>query len=118
MDSRLRGPNRDEIRHIHIGKSFHLVWLCAAALCLLTGCWDRLEIEQRAMVLGLALDEASPQEVRRLGISTHLNRPPQSTNIFPLRLTAQIAVPGRIPLGPGSDPGGGSGSASGNEGGE
>ncbi|MDI3328759.1 MAG: Ger(x)C family spore germination protein [Alicyclobacillaceae bacterium] len=86
--------------------------LAAVTCSVLTGCWDRLEIEQRAVVLGLAVDGADPGELRRMGSSIYLDRTPHGRDLVPLRLTAQIAVPGRIPLGPG-DAGGGGGQGSG-----
>lgn len=74
---------------------------------LLTGCWDRLEIEERAVVLAIAVDEAKPSEAKEEKIVTHLaGKVPQSQKRM-IRLTAQIAIPGRIPLGPAM--GGGSG---------
>lgn len=68
---------------------------------LIAGCWDRLEIEERAVVLGIAVDLADPAEEKDFSEVSHLK------DIFPkpetplIKVTAQIAVPGRIPLGPG-----------------
>ncbi|MCL6627237.1 MAG: Ger(x)C family spore germination protein [Alicyclobacillus shizuokensis] len=96
-----------------------------------TGCWDSLEIEQRAMVLGLSVDIAQvPSDdshfatERNTGNASESPRPlqvqgrPESeaataratakeTARMPIRLTAQIPIPGRIPLGPGESGGGG-----------
>lgn len=67
---------------------------------LLTGCWDQVEIEDRALVLGLSIDDASPEEMATEEQVTHLDNtklPGRGISV-----TAQIAVPGRVPLGPGS----------------
>lgn len=60
-----------------------------AATVLLTGCWDRLEIEDRATVVAIGLDPGSGGQG--------------------LHLSAEIAIPGKIPLGPGGGGGGGAG---------
>lgn len=76
----------------------------------LSGCWDRVEIEQRATVLGLAIDlpgqqgESAPLDV------TH--PPDKADTPAKVLITAHIAVPGRIPLGPGEGGGGGGGNSS------
>ncbi|WP_235775399.1 MULTISPECIES: Ger(x)C family spore germination protein [Paenibacillus] len=73
---------------------------------LLTGCWDEQSIEERALVLGLAIDEVQDTNTKAELKTTHLdNQPGQHM----LHITAQIAVPGRVPLGPGSEGGGDSG---------
>lgn len=74
-------------------------------LPLLTGCWDRLEIEERAVVLGIGIDIAPPEEAK--GGVSHLQSFPTADGAK-IRVTAQVAIPGRIPLGPGEG-GGGSG---------
>lgn len=84
---------------------------------LLTGCWDRLEIEERAVVLGIGIDLAGAEAERQedeISHSVH-SLPPPKTGM--LRVTVQIAVPGRIPLGPGAG-GGGAGAPSGGGGGQ
>ncbi|MFD1677449.1 Ger(x)C family spore germination protein [Alicyclobacillus fodiniaquatilis] len=69
---------------------------------LLTGCWDRLEIEERGVILGLAVDPMDSEPP--LGITG-----PNAKSDSPgYRLTAQIGIPGRIPLGPGESSSGGS----------
>ncbi|MBX6350268.1 MAG: Ger(x)C family spore germination protein [Clostridia bacterium] len=65
--------------------------LALASAALVTGCWDRLEIEDRAAVLAVGLDPGA--------------RPGY------VRLTAQIGIPGRVPLGPAAGGGGGGGGA-------
>ncbi|MBP1964432.1 Ger(x)C family spore germination protein [Paenibacillus aceris] len=76
---------------------------------LLTGCWDRLEIEDRAVVLAIGIDEAKPGDEKETSNATHILKQDPATNKGLIRLTVQIAVPGRIPLGTGSDSGGTSG---------
>ncbi|MBW4084063.1 Ger(x)C family spore germination protein [Paenibacillus sp. S150] len=78
-----------------------LVLLPFAVITLfLAGCWDQVEIEDRALVLGLAIDMAPEESANREEEVTHLknNQLPKEM----LSVTAQIAVPGRVPLGPGS----------------
>ncbi|WP_231571157.1 Ger(x)C family spore germination protein [Gordoniibacillus kamchatkensis] len=92
-----------------------LLLVFVLAVPLLSGCWDRQEIEQRAVVLGVGIDVASEQTVNKNeGEVSHLRGSfpePETGNI---RVTMQIAVPGRIPLGPGvSGSGGGGGGAGG-----
>ncbi|SDI46272.1 Ger(x)C family spore germination protein [Natribacillus halophilus] len=80
-----------------------------ALLCLcLTGCWDGNDIEQRANVLALAIDEAEPGPEEDQDDITYVEdgliEPPQEDMI---NVTAQIAVPGEVPLGPIGQGGGG-----------
>lgn len=77
-------------------------------LPMLTGCWDRLEIEDRAVVLAIAIDEAKPQEANESSNATQILKDPKSKKGL-IRITVQIAVPGRIPLGTGGTGGGPSG---------
>ncbi len=72
---------------------------------MLTGCWDRLEIEDRAVVLAIAIDEAKPQEANESSNATQILKNPKSNKGL-IRITVQIAVPGRIPLGTGGTGGG------------
>lgn len=76
---------------------------------LLTGCWDRLEIEDRAVVLAIGIDEAKPGDEKETSNATHILKQDPATNKGLIRITVQIAVPGRIPLGTGSDSGGAAG---------
>ncbi|SFT07413.1 Ger(x)C family spore germination protein [Paenibacillus sp. BC26] len=68
---------------------------------MLSGCWDRLEIEERAVVLGISIDPA--------GFISKEERESQVIQVTPktdmVRVTVQIALPGRIPLGPGESGG-------------
>ncbi|WP_246132305.1 Ger(x)C family spore germination protein [Paenibacillus hemerocallicola] len=73
---------------------------------ILTGCWDRLEIEERAIILGVAIDKAPASEIEKPRNITFVGENVPKTDAPALRITMQIAVPGRIPLGP-SDAGGG-----------
>lgn len=68
---------------------------------LLSGCWDRIEIEERAFVLGIAVDLAAPEELSDDEGVTALKGVTPLPPGKPVRLTVQIALPGRIPLGPG-----------------
>ncbi len=75
----------------------HWVRLVGAVLILspfVTGCWDRLEIEDRGTILGLAIDPAGTDVESATGNYAQ----GEGTGY---KLTAQVAIPGRIPLGPG-----------------
>lgn len=92
--------------------------LCMLSLIapLLTGCWDRLEIEERAVVLGISIDTADPKEERKEEEVSHLRGkfPVPAREL--IRVAVQIALPGKIPLGPGEgggEEGGGGGGAPG-----
>ncbi|WP_039838182.1 Ger(x)C family spore germination protein [Paenibacillus sonchi] len=75
--------------------------LAAAVISLfLTGCWDQVEIEDRALVLGLSIDAVPPEKADQEEEVTHLSDTPVPEEM--ISVTAQIAVPGRVPLGPGS----------------
>lgn len=63
-------------------------WLLLAGL-LVTGCWDRREIEERSLVLASGFDPCAEEAEEPCAF----------------RITRQIAIPGRIPLGPGEGPG-------------
>ena len=69
---------------------------------LLSGCWDSQEIEQRATVLAIGIDQASNKEedTQSEGGTTHLDKRSSEPQEELIKVTAQIAVPGRIPLGP------------------
>lgn len=45
---------------------------------LLAGCWDRLEIEERATILGISLDIAKPESPEEEGEIAHIKEPPPS----------------------------------------
>ncbi|SFE80760.1 Ger(x)C family spore germination protein [Alteribacillus iranensis] len=66
---------------------------------LLSGCWDSLDVEKRASVLGIAIDKVDPAEAKKEENQiSHLKEEGESSNEQYIRLTAQIAVPGRVPL--------------------
>jgi spore germination protein KC len=74
---------------------------------MLTGCWDRLEIEERAVVLGVGIDEAPPESAMEEAQVSHLKGFAPVPGKRMVRISVQLAVPGRIPLGPGEGGGGG-----------
>ncbi len=81
---------------------------CAVSLPLLlcaTGCWDAIEIEQRSLILGLAIDKAEPNFEAKINPSTHPRGTDPSPDTTGYKITVQIALPGKIPLGPGESGG-------------
>ncbi|WP_028611102.1 Ger(x)C family spore germination protein [Paenibacillus harenae] len=83
-----------------------LLCVMLIAIPLLTGCWDRLEIEERAVVLGVSIDvvrEGAEEEESEI---THTQGSVPAPRTGLVKVGVQIALPGRIPLGPGE--GGGS----------
>lgn len=93
-----------------IYKRIFLVVVLSITSGLLAGCWDQLEIEDRALVLGLSIDSVPANSKTEDDKTTHLSS--ADLNLKKIRVTAQIAVPGRVPLGPGS---GGESSGGGNQ---
>ncbi len=78
-------------------------------LPLLSGCWDRIEIEERAVVLGVSIDTVSKEEGEKEEDEvSHINSSLKAPKKEMIRLAVQIALPGRIPLGPGMSGGKGS----------
>ncbi|MEH7382908.1 Ger(x)C family spore germination protein [Bacillus sp. JJ1533] len=66
----------------------------------LTGCWDSNDIEQRATILAISIDKAAGRDgEEREQITSLGNKFPRPKEGL-IKLSAQIAVPGRIPLGP------------------
>ncbi len=92
-------------------RSSKLLLIAALLVPLLTGCWDRLELEDRAVVLGISVDLAKPEAAKREENVSHLTGAFPVPNNPTLRVAVQIALPGRIPLGPGEGGGGGKGGA-------
>lgn len=82
-----------------------LIVVCISPL--LSGCWDRQEIEERAVALGIGIDQAEPDAQKQEGEISHLRGTLPAPRTGMIRVTVQIAVPGRIPLGPGGGGGGG-----------
>ncbi|AIQ72886.1 MULTISPECIES: Ger(x)C family spore germination protein [Paenibacillus] len=83
-----------------INKRISLLLLLSLVFVFLTGCWDQLEIEDRALVLGLSIDSVPANSKTEDDQTTHLKS--ANINLPKIRVTAQIAVPGRVPLGPSS----------------
>lgn len=81
-------------------RSLVLFILLAVTAPLLSGCWDQVEIEDRALVLGLSIDKVSAEEAQQEEKVTHISKDHLPAEL--ISVTAQIAVPGRVPLGPGS----------------
>jgi spore germination protein KC len=71
---------------------------------ILCGCWDRDEIEDRSTILGLAIDIAEEEE------DSSPNHPKEgeipTSEIGMIKVTAQLAIPGKVPLNPGGSSGG------------
>lgn len=88
-------------KEIKIGCAFLML------LPFLSGCWDSQPIDKRSTILGIAVDKAKPHAKNKSSITNNnkVFRPPNNKNL--IRLTAQIAVPGRLPLGAGKSGGGG-----------
>jgi spore germination protein KC len=82
-----------------------VIILLLAFFPFLSGCWDSREIEQRANVLAIGVDKAGEEEKRSEDEISHLGKKFPVPDEEMIKLTAQIAVPGRIPLGP-QQPGG------------
>ncbi|MGN7941001.1 Ger(x)C family spore germination protein [Virgibacillus sp. 6R] len=85
----MKGPMRQSSKWV----------LILSVFVLLAGCWDRKEIEERATILGLAIDLAEEDE--ESPAITHPDHEEMPTsNLGKIKVTAQLAVPGQIPLGP------------------
>lgn len=83
-------------------KQWLLGFLLVLLVPILSGCWDRLEIEDRAVILGLAIDPMQKDEVESV------TGPSAVGSVPGYKITAQVAIPGRISLGPGEGSAGGS----------
>ncbi|MFP7296714.1 Ger(x)C family spore germination protein [Neobacillus niacini] len=66
---------------------------------ILTGCWDQKEIEERATILGLAIDIAGDKK-HPIPLTHPEGSEVPTSEIGKVEVTAQLAVPGQIPLGP------------------
>jgi len=91
-------------------KTLAVVLMLLLVSPLLSGCWDQLEIDERGIVLGIGIDKsdhtlAKPEDV----INHPSGKVLHITNVGLIKISVQIAVPGRIPLGPGEGGGGGGG---------
>ncbi|MFK9094352.1 Ger(x)C family spore germination protein [Bacillus salipaludis] len=89
----------------HNKRSLGLLLLFFLLLPLLSGCWDAMEMERRANILAIGIDEADEKEQKKDGEVAHLKTSFLKPQEKLIKVTAQIAIPGRIPLGP--DQGGG-----------
>ncbi|MFH5184093.1 hypothetical protein ACHHV8_16420 [Paenibacillus sp. TAB 01] len=91
-------------------KTLAVVLMLLLVSPLLSGCWDQLEIDERGIVLGIGIDKsdhtlAKPEDV----INHPSGKVLHITKVGLIKISVQIAVPGRIPLGPGEGGGGGGG---------
>jgi spore germination protein KC len=86
-------------------KKYKLCCVFLVLIPILTGCWDRLELEERATVLGIAVDKVEYETDKHGENVTHFDGEFPTEEI--IKLTVQLAVPGRLPLGPGQGGGGG-----------
>lgn len=66
----------------------------------LSGCWDSQEIDKRATVLAIGIDKANAKDQKREDDIAHNKKNFPISNREMIKVTAQIAIPGRIPLGP------------------
>lgn len=81
-------------------KLFIIIFFCISSL-FLTGCWDRYELEERANILGLAVDIAEEEEGNSVPNVTHEEGGyPGNDKDTLYKVTAQLAIPGKIKLGP------------------
>jgi spore germination protein len=86
-----------------MAKRLICIVILASLLLLITGCWDRIEIEQRGFVIGVAVDFAKKKQAEQEAPGM-----PKGKRRF--ALTQQIVVPGKLQGGAGqgssgSDPG-------------
>lgn len=75
-----------------------MLFLLLSCVVLLAGCWDRMEVEERSTVLGLAVDIAEEENEDAINHPEDADIP--TTEAGMIEVTAQLAVPGQIPLGP------------------
>ncbi|MEH7237128.1 Ger(x)C family spore germination protein [Bacillus sp. JJ1562] len=81
-------------------KCIKSILIAVAPVLFLTGCWDSDDIENRAVVLGISIDKVDDidgeEHEQITGLENKFPKPKEGL----IKLSAQIAVPGRIPLGP------------------
>ncbi|WHY03039.1 Ger(x)C family spore germination protein [Neobacillus sp. DY30] len=82
-----------------------MLMLFSILISFLSGCWDSREIEKRANVLAIGVDLASEKERKNEDEISHFKEKFPKPDEQMIKVTAQIAVPGEIPLGP-QQPGG------------
>lgn len=79
-------------------KQYKTLFLFLLCVFLLAGCWDRMEVEERSTVLGLSVDIAEDDKEDPIIHPDNVDIP--TSEIGMIEVTAQLAVPGQIPLGP------------------
>lgn len=90
-------------------KNIGMIFLLCCSSFVLSGCWDRYELEERANILGLSIEIAEKHRVKDVPEVTHIEgKFPDNEGDTIYKVTAQLAVPGKIKLGP--EGGGGQGS--------
>lgn len=82
-------------------KKFLLSFALMNTVLLLCGCWDRYEIEERANILALSIDIADEGDDIVMHEVTHAKGEfPVTEDQVVYKMTAQLAVPGKVMLGP------------------
>ncbi|WP_062107290.1 Ger(x)C family spore germination protein [Bacillus niameyensis] len=87
-----------------IGKTMNAYFIIFLFIPFLSGCWDSIDIEKRGTVLAIAIDKVETDENE--DYITHFPKSQIGSADEMIRITAQVSVPGRIPLGPESTGGG------------
>ena len=88
-------PNKHKWKRV-----FLLLLLVPLLLSLLSGCWDSREIEKRATILAIGIDNAERDAEKQEDEISHEKGKAQIPEERMIELSVQIAIPGRIPLGP------------------
>ncbi|EHB62499.1 Ger(x)C family spore germination protein [Paenibacillus lactis] len=91
--------------HASVDYKLRIIMTLLLLASLLTGCWDRMELEERAVVLGISIDTAGPDAAKKEDEVSHLMGKYPAPKQSMIQLSVQIALPGRIPLGPGESGG-------------
>lgn len=94
------GSKADKLVLTKKGSKGIILLLLLLAITQISGCWDQLELENRALVLGMAIDEAPPGAESKEEDVSHLEGRTEIPESRMIQITAQVAVPGRIALGP------------------
>jgi spore germination protein len=85
-----------------MGKKILLTFMLALLPIMTTGCWDRVEIEERGFVVGVAVD--SPKNVK--GKEHQVKESGEKTKAPRYSVTYQFVVPGELKQGGGKSGGG------------
>lgn len=108
-------PERRERKGMHRSRDLdrtkkrRMVWIAMLFHFLplvLSGCWDSVDLERRAAILAMAIDEVPLEEMKeeeRVSFIEPKEIPTMKKRL--MKVTVQIAIPGRIPLGPGGGEG-------------